>query len=237
MDLNQPPNQPWPRWQCSWIGEKGEACKKWAQKQRLCRRHLIQRDRQQSLHATTEPARIINNDAPAPVGNITDNINDHEQLIDGDNVENVGNPANNNNAAPVGNVDNHANNNDPPDVVDEQTNDAAPPIHDIADNNDQGINVDTAPVRNTADSRDNNEQLNDAVNNDRCEVADGQLIEAVVGNRTTFTINYLNNQLVIRDERIKELEAKIGDLEQKMTALSDRIGGWNCTSIASGGTS
>jgi len=191
------------------------------------------------LHATTEPARIINNDAPAPVGNITDNNNDHEQLIDGDNVENVGNPANNNDAAPVGNVgnhtnnndppnvvnvgnpannndaapvgnvDNHANNNDPPNVVDEQTNIAAGLIHNITDNNDQGINDDTAPVRNTANSRDNNEQLNDAVNNDRCEVADGQLIEAVVGNGTTFTINYLNNQLEIGDERIKELEAKL----------------------------
>ncbi len=60
----------------------------------------------------------------------------------------------------------------------------------------------------------------------------------MVGNETTFTINYLNSELVIRDERIKELEAKIGDLEQKMTVLSDRIGGgWQCTSIGSGGTS
>ncbi len=50
---------------------------------------------------------------------------------------NIGNPANNNGAAPVGNVGNHANNNDPP-VVDEQSN-----------------------------------QLNDAVNNDHREVADG----------------------------------------------------------------
>ena len=48
-------------------------------------------------------------------------------------------------------------------MVDEQTNIAAGPIHNIADNNDQGINDDTAPVRNTADSKDNNEQLNDAV--------------------------------------------------------------------------
>mgnify|MGYP000862199758 CR=1 FL=1 len=120
------------------------------------------------------------------------------------------------------NVGNHANNNDPPDVVDEQTNDVAAAIHNIADNNDQGINVDTAPVRNTADSRDNNEQLNDAVNNDCREVADGQLIEAVVGNGniethyaaigndgTTFTINYLNDQLELRDERIRELEKDI----------------------------
>ncbi len=85
---------------------------------------------------------------------------------------NVGNPANHNDAAPVGNVDNHANNNDPPNVVDEQTDNAAAPNHNIADNNYQGINVDTTPVRNTANSTDNNEQLNNAVNNDRCEVAD-----------------------------------------------------------------
>ncbi len=94
------------------------------------------------MRTTTETARIINNDVPAPVGNITDNNNDDEKLIDGANVENVGNPANNNDvapvgnvgnhandvvnvgnpannndAAPVGNVDNHTNNNDPPDVV------------------------------------------------------------------------------------------------------------------------
>ena len=121
-------------------------------------------------------------------------------------------------------------------MVDEQTNNAAAAIHNIADNNAQGNNDDTAPVCNTANSMDNNEQLNDA-DNDRCEVADGQLMDAVVGNETTLTIDYLNNELVIRDERIKELEAKIGDLEQKMTALSDRIGGWHCTSIGSGGTS
>ncbi len=69
-------------------------------------------------------------------------------------------------AAPVENVGNHANNNDPPDVVDEQSNDADAPICNIADsidNNDQQINVDAAPVRNIADSIDNNEQLNDAV--------------------------------------------------------------------------
>jgi hypothetical protein len=217
MDLNQPPNQPRPRWPCLWRGENGEVCKKWAQRQRLCRRHIIQRDRQR--------ARIINNDAPAPVGNNADNNNDQVQLIDGENVENVGNPANNNA-------------NDPPHVVDEQTNNAAAHNHNIADNNDQGNNVDTAPVRNTANSTDNNEQLNDADNNDRCEVADGRLIDAVVGNETTFTINYLNNELVKRDERIKELEAKVGDLEQKMTVLSDRNGGrWQCTSIGSGGSS
>ncbi len=100
-------------------------------------------------------------------------------------------------------------------MADDQSNDAAAPICTIADNinnNDLGINVDTAPVCNTANSRDNNEQLNAAVNNDRPEVADGQLIEAVVGNGniethgnngTTFTINYLNNQLELRDERIR----------------------------------
>ena len=228
MDLNQPPNQPRPRWPCLWRGDNGEACDKWAQKQNLCRRHLNQRDRQH--------ARIINNDAPAPVGNNADNNNDHEQLNDGDNVENVGNQDDNNDAAPVGNVDNHANNNNPPPVVDEQTNNAAPHNHTIADNNDQGNNDDTAPDCNTANSMDNNEQLNDADNNDRCEVADGQLMDAVVRNETTLTIDYLNNELVIRDERIKQLEAKIGDLEVKMTELSDRNGdSWQCTSI--GGSS
>jgi hypothetical protein len=62
------------------------------------------------LRATTEPAGIINNDAPAPVGNIADNNDDDEQLIDAANVENVGNPGNNN---------------DRPDVVDELLIDAA----------------------------------------------------------------------------------------------------------------
>ncbi len=65
-------------------------------RKRLCRRHFVQWDQQQSLRATTEPAHIINNDAPAPVGNIADNNNDDEQLIDAANVENVGSPANNN---------------------------------------------------------------------------------------------------------------------------------------------
>ena len=228
MDLNQPPNQPWPRWPCLWRGDNGEACDKWAQRQNLCRRHLNQRDRQ--------PARIINNDAPAPVGNNADNNNDHEQLNDGDNVENVGNQDDNNDAAPVGNVDNHANNNNPPPVVDEQTNNAAAAIHNIANNNAQGNNDDTAPVCNPGSSMDNNVQLNDA-DNDRREVADGQLMDAVVGNETTLTIDYLNNELVIRDERIKQLEAKLGDLELMMAELSDRNGGsFKCTSIASGGT-
>ena len=91
-----------PRWACSWRGEDGEQCTKWAQKRRLCQRHFLQREQQQSLCAATELAGIINND---------DNNDDDEQLIDVANVENVGN---------------HANNNDPPDVVDEQLNVAAP---------------------------------------------------------------------------------------------------------------
>ena len=63
-------------------------------------------------------------------------------------------------------------------------------------------------------------------------------MDAVVGNETTLTIDYLNNVLVIRDERIKQLEAKIGDLEVKMTELSDRNGDiWQCTSFATGGSS
>ncbi len=120
------------------------------------------------MRAATELSGIINNDAPAPVGNIPDNNDDDEQLIDAANVENVGNHANNNDppdvvdeqlnvAAPVKNVGNHANNNDPPDVVDKQSNDAAAPIRNIADsidNNDQQINVEAAPVRNIADSMD-----------------------------------------------------------------------------------
>ena len=106
MDLNQ-----LPRWRCSFTGENSEQCTKWAQKRRLCQRHFVQREQQQSLHAATELAGIINNDVPAPIGNITDNNDDDEQLID---------------AAPVQNVGNHTNNNDPPDVVDEQLNAAAP---------------------------------------------------------------------------------------------------------------
>ncbi len=160
------------------------------------------------MPAATELAGIINNDAHAPVGNIAVNNNDDEQLIDVANVENV---------------DDH------PNVVDEQSNDAAAPICNIADsipNNDQRINVEAAPVRNITNSIDNNEQLNDAVNNDPREVADGQLIEAVVGNGniethyaaihnnggttlTAPTINYLNDQLELRDRRMRELEAKL----------------------------
>ncbi len=100
MDLNQRP-----RWACSWRGENGEQCTKWAQKRSLCWQHFLQHKQQQTLCAATELAGIINNDAPAPVGNIADNNDNDEQLIDAANVENV---------------DNHANNNGPPDVVDEQ---------------------------------------------------------------------------------------------------------------------
>jgi hypothetical protein len=69
------------------------------------------------------------------------------------------------------------------------------------------------------------------VNNDHREVADGQLIEAVVGNGnieihyaaihndgTTLrvpTINYLNDQLELRDRRMRDLEAKIVVLGSK----------------------
>ena len=190
------------------------------------------------MRAATELAGIINNDAPAPVGNIADNNDDDEQLND---------------VAPVENVGNHANNNDPHDVVDEQSNDAAAPIRHIADsinNYEQQINVESAPVRNIADNMDNSEQPNDAapvenvsnhaINNDPHDVADGQLIDAVVengnneihyaavhNNGTTLmapTIKYLNDQLELRDGRMPDLEAKIVDLESKMTALSDTVG-------------
>ncbi len=208
--------------------------------------------------AATELAGIIINDAPAPVGNIADNNDNDEQLID---------------AAPVENIGNHTSNNDPHYVVDEQSNDAAAPICNVAggiDNNEQQIsaapvdngiinNVEAAPVHNIPGNIDNNEQLNDAapvenignhaINNDRHEVADGQLIEAVVGNEniethyaaihkdgttlTVPTIKYLNDQLELRDRRMCDLEAKHVDLESKMTALSDTVGDWKCTSIDS----
>ena len=73
-------------------------------------------------------------------------------------------------AAPVHNVGNQAINNDPQYVVVEESNDAA------------------APVGNIADSIDNNEQLIDAALNIDCyDVADGQLIDAVVGNDNNET--------------------------------------------------
>jgi hypothetical protein len=96
---------------------------------------------------------------------------------------------------------------------------------------------------------DNNEWLIDAVKNDHREVADGQLVEAVVGNGniethcvaihnngttlTAPTINYLNDQLELRDRRMRDLEANIVDLESKMTALSETVGDWMCTSVGS----
>ena len=79
MNLNKRP-----RWPCSWKGEEGEQCKNWAQSngQRLCQQHFRQYEEQQRLPAATELAGIMNNDVPAPVGNITDNNDDDEQLID-----------------------------------------------------------------------------------------------------------------------------------------------------------
>ena len=73
-----------------------------------------------------------------------------------------------------------------------------------------------APVGNIADSIDNNEQLIDAaLNIDPDDVADGQLIDAVVGNGNNEThyvavrnigntlmapnTRYLNDQLELRD--------------------------------------
>ncbi len=222
------------------------------------------------MRAATEVAGISNNDAPAPVGNIADNNDNDEQLIDAANVENIGNHANNNDPpdvvdeqlTPAENVGNHANNNDPLDVVDEQSNDAPARIRTIADsidNNEQRINGEAAPVCNIANNMDNNEQPNDAapvdyvsnhaINNDRCEVADGQLIEAVVGNGnieahfaaihndgttlTEPTIKYLNDQLELRGRKMCYLEAHIVDLESKITALSGTVGDWRCTSINS----
>ncbi len=70
------------------------------------------------MRAATELAGIINNDVPAPVRNIADNIDNNEQLND---------------VAPVENVGNRTNNNDPHDVVDEQSNDVAAPVCNIAD--------------------------------------------------------------------------------------------------------
>ena len=135
--------------------------------------------------------------------------------------------------AAVHNIGNKAINNDPRYVVVEETNDTA------------------APVGNIADSIDNNEQLsNAALNIDRHDVADAKLIDAVVGNGnnethyaavhnvgntlTPPTIKYLNDELELRDGRMRDLEARIVDLESKMTALSDTVGYWpRCTSLNS----
>ena len=147
MNLNKRP-----RWLCSWKGEEGEQCKNWAQSngQRLCQQHFHQYEEQQRLHAATELAGIINNDAAAPVCNIADNIDHNQQLID---------------AAPVENVGNHTINNDPHDVVDELSNDVAAPVCNIADSindNEQLIDADAAPVENVS---------NHAINNDPHYVA------------------------------------------------------------------
>ncbi len=48
---------------------------------------------------------------------------------------------------------------------------------------------------------------------------------------TAPTINYLNDQLELRDKRIRELEAKNVDLERMMTALSETVGDFKCTSV------
>ena len=158
---------------------------------------------------------IINNDAAAPVRNIADNIDNNEQLND---------------AAPVENVGNHANNNDPHDVVDEQSNDAAAPVCNIADSIDDNEQlIDAAPVENVS---------NHAINNDPHYVADGQLIDAVVGNgndETHYAVVHNNGATLMAptikyfNDQLCDLEAKIVDLESKMTALSER--NWTqCTS-------
>ena len=170
------------------------------------------------LRAATELAGIINNDAAAPVRNIADNIDYNEQLAD-----NIDYNEQLIDAAAVHNIGNQAINNDPHYVVVEESNNAA------------------APVGNIADSIDNNEQLIDAALNIDCyDVADGQLIDAVVGNdnnethyaavhniKNTLmapTIRYLNDELELRDGRMCDLEAIIVNLESKMTALSDTVG-------------
>ncbi len=181
-------------------------------------------DNEQRISAAPVDNGIINNDEAAPVRNIADNIDDDKQLND---------------AAPVENFGNQANNNDPHDVVDEQSNDTAAPVHNIADSMDDNEQLsDKAPVENVT---------NHASNNVSHDVADEQLIGAVVGNEniethyvaihnngttlTAPTIMYLNDQLELMDRRIHDLEAKIVDLESKMTALSDTVGYWpKCTS-------
>ena len=70
-------------------------------------------------------------------------------------------------------------------------------------------------------------------------MADGKLFDAMNGygniethyaavhnNGTTLTaptIKYLNDELELRDGRMRDLEARIVDLESKMTALSDTV--------------
>ncbi len=50
---------------------------------------------------------------------------------------------------------------------------------------------------------------------------------------TAPTIEYLDHQLELRDRRMCDLDANIVDLESKMTALSDTVGDWRCTSVNS----
>ena len=81
-------------------------------------------------------------------------------------------------------------------------------------------------------------------------MADGKLFDAVfgngnnethytavhnVGNKLTAPTNkYFNDELELRDRRICDLEARIIDLESKMTALSDTVGYWpQCTLLDS----
>ena len=116
------------------------------------------------MHAATELAGIISNDAAAPVPNIADNIDHNEQLAD--NIHDNEQPID---AAAVHNIGNKAINNDPQYVVVEVTNDAAAPVG---------------------------------------------LMES--------TIKDLDDQLELRGGRMCDLEATIVDLEQKMTALSER---------------
>ena len=112
----------------------------------------------------------------------------------------------------------------------------------------RGKNDTAAPVGNIAESIDNNEQLsNVALNIDCHDMAEGKLFDAVDGNGnnethyaavhnvgntlTTPTIRYLNDELELRDGRMHDLEARIVDLESKMTALSDTVGYWPCCTL------
>ena len=108
--------------------------------------------------------------------------------------------------APVENVGNHAINNDPHDVVDEQPNDAAAPVCNIADsinNNEQLIDADAAPVENVS---------NHAINNDPHYGADGQLIDAVVGNgnNETHYVAVHNDETTLMAPPIKCLNDQLG---------------------------
>ncbi len=178
--------------------------------------------------AATELAGIINNeDVAAPVPNIPDNIDHNEQLAD-----NIDCNEQLIDAAAIHNIGNKAIINDPQYVVVEETHDKA------------------APVEHIAASIDNNEKLsNAALNIDPHDVAHAKLIVAVVGNGNNEThyaavhndgntlmaptIKYLNDELELRDRRMRDLEAKIVDLESKMTALSETVGDWRCTSVDS----